>query len=78
MEFLPGAGKHGVPEDSIRHVLEHALVSQEIGEDPERWLFLGPDSAGNLLEVVVIVRRDRSLLAVHAMGMRSKYRPLLP
>jgi hypothetical protein len=32
----------------------------------------------DLLEVVTIVRDDGSELAIHAMKMRPKYRPLLP
>ena len=42
-----------------------------------RWLVLGPDRAGNLLELVVI---DRPVgpAVIHAMPMRAAYRWLLP
>jgi hypothetical protein len=78
VEIIESARKHGVSDDSIRHALEHALVSEPAGEDPERQLFVGPDAAGNLLEVVAVVRTDQSLVVVHAMAMRPKYRRLLP
>ncbi|MGC8511842.1 MAG: hypothetical protein ACP5P1_02225 [Acidimicrobiales bacterium] len=78
MEVVGSARKHGCTDESIRHAIEHAVVSEPAGEEPERVLFLGPDPAGNLLEVVAIVRTDRSLVAVHAMAMRAKYRRLLP
>lgn len=41
-----------------------------------RWLVLGPDRSGNLLEVVVLVT-DTVEIAIHAMPMRPKYRGLL-
>lgn len=78
MEIIDSARRHGVSDDSIRHAVEHALVDQEAGVEPLRWLFLGPDLAGNLLEVVAIIRTDGTLVVVHAMAMRSKYRQLLP
>ena len=42
-----------------------------------RVFYLGPDRAGNLLEVVVIERDDGSELAIHAMKMRRRYRQLI-
>jgi hypothetical protein len=42
-----------------------------------RWLVLGPDRAGNLLELVVIDRPDGPAV-IHAMPMRAQYRRLLP
>jgi hypothetical protein len=78
VEIIESARRHGCTDESIRHAVENALVSEPAGEDPERVLVLGPDTAGNLLEVVAIVRTDKSLVAVHAMAMRTKYRRLLP
>lgn len=40
----------------MHHALENALLVEEIGEDPTRWLILGPDHAGNLLDLVVLDR----------------------
>jgi hypothetical protein len=42
-----------------------------------RWLVIGPDRAGNLLEVVVLVTTEGAQLAIHAMRMRAKYRRLI-
>ena len=41
-------------------------------------LYLGPARSADLLEVVTIVRDDGSVLVIHAMKMRPKYRRLLP
>jgi hypothetical protein len=46
-------------------------------EDPVRYLVLGPDRAGNLLELVIL-DRPQGPAVIHAMKMRSKYRHLLP
>jgi hypothetical protein len=76
MEILPSALRHGVAEDDIQHALQHALAVDEVGEDPYRYLVLGPDRAGNLLELVVL-DRWQGPAAIHAMRMRPKYRRLL-
>ena len=59
------------------HAVEHSLVVDDLGEDPDRWLVLGPDTAGNLLELVVLISRDGDEIIIHAMPMRPKYRRLL-
>jgi hypothetical protein len=41
-------------DEDIHHAIDHALAVEDAGEDPDRWLVIGPDRAGNLLEVVVI------------------------
>jgi hypothetical protein len=47
-------------------------------QDDDTRLYLGASLAGTLLEVVTIPREDATELAIHAMPMRPKYRPLLP
>ena len=41
-------------------------------------LYLGPDIAGTLLEVLTAVDEQGEEIAFHAMPMRRKYRRLLP
>jgi hypothetical protein len=78
MEIHRAARKHGIPEADLRHAVDHALYAGVLeGDPPLRVLYLGPDRAGNLLEVVVIERDDNSELAIHAMKMRRRYRDLL-
>jgi len=59
------------------HAVEHSLAVDDVGEDPDRWLVLGPDTAGNLLEVVVLISDEGDEIIIHAMPMRPKYRRLL-
>ncbi len=62
------------------HAVAHALVVADMGDDgsPARTLVLGPDRAGNKLEVIVLYFDDGREMAIHAMPMRSHYRALLP
>ncbi len=78
MDIHRTARKHGISDADLRHAVEHALwVGDLEGGAPLRVLYLGPDRAGNLLDVVVIERDDGSELAIHAMKMRRGYRELL-
>lgn len=75
MEIHPSARKHGIADEDIRHAARNAM---SIDEQPnETRLYLGPARDTTLLEVVTIVRRDETELAIHAMRMRPKYERLL-
>ncbi len=76
MEVHNSARKHGVVDADIHHAIEHALFIEDAGEDPDRWLVIGPDRAGNFVEVVVMTTQDTQLV-IHAMAMRAKYKRLL-
>ncbi len=39
---------------------------------------IGTDSAGNLLEVIVLVFNDDRMIAIHAMKLRRHFYELLP
>jgi len=75
VEIRDSARKHGIADDDIAHAVDHALVVAEI--DPDKTLYLGPDRAANLLEVVVVTRVGSDPLAIHAMRMRKQYEPYL-
>lgn len=77
MEILPSSRRHGIDDEDIQHGVDHALVVEEVGEDPLRFLVLGPDRAGNLLELVIL-DRPQGPAVIHAMRMREKYRRYLP
>ena len=82
MDIAESARKHqqedGFTDEDITHAVELALYVAEDGEDPDMVLYIGPDLAGRLLEVVTVVRNDGSEIAIHAMKMRAKYEQLLP
>lgn len=57
MEIHRSARKH-VADEGILHAIDHALATENIGDEPDRWLLLGPDRAANMLEVVVLVTAE--------------------
>ena len=77
MEIYESARRHGIDDEDIRHGVAHALVVAD-EEEEARVLYLGPDRAGNLLEIVAVLRDDDSEIVIHAMPMRRTYEPLLP
>jgi len=46
--------------------------------DPPKVLLIGPDAAGNLLELIALVLAGDELLIIHAMPLRPSSYPLLP
>jgi hypothetical protein len=82
VEVHRSARKHGVADADAVHAASGFLVAyalEDEGQDgPRRELRLGPDRAGNLLEIVVLLLDDGEELVIHAMRMRPKYRALLP
>ena len=66
MEIYESARRHGIDDEDIRHGVEHALVVAD-EEEEARVLYLGPDRAGNLLEIVAVLRDDDSEIVIHAM-----------
>lgn len=78
MEFHSSASRHDVAEEDVVHALAHALVEFDLDDDsPTRRLVLGPDGAGNLLEIVVLRFDDDREMVIHAMRMRPKYQVLI-
>lgn len=77
MEIHSSARRHSIPDDDILHAIEHSMVVDDLGEDPDRWLVIGPDHAANLLEVIVLVTAEGDEVIVHAMPLRAVYRKLL-
>jgi hypothetical protein len=66
-----------VDEADIDHTIRQAAVVEEVAEDPMRYLVIGPDRSGNLIELIVM-DRPTGPAVIHAMALRAKYRRLLP
>jgi len=69
VEIHRTARRHRVADEDIEHAFEHALAWAELGDDPPRYLVVGPDHAGNLLELVVMEAQGDELV-IHAMALR--------
>jgi hypothetical protein len=75
----PSALKHGIPEEDILYAANWALWIEPLEEDnPQRELRLGFDTAGRMLELVVLIFDSGNELVIHAMKARSQYLDLLP
>ena len=80
MEIHRSAYKHGIDADTILHALDHVLtvIDLEPEADPRKVLAIGPDRAGNLLEIIWIELADDVDLVIHAMPLRPAFYDLLP
>lgn len=78
MRVHDSAHKHGIdPIDAI-HAATWAVWIEDLDEDsPARQLRLGFDTAGRLLETVVLVFDSGNELIIHAMKARATYIDLL-
>jgi hypothetical protein len=61
------------------HALEHAItvIDIEPDADPPKVLAIGPDPAGNLVEIIWL-ELEVSSLVIHAMHLRPQFYDLLP
>ncbi len=83
VEIHSPARKHGCTDDDIHHAVDLQLVINDLGDDdevvddelPYRLLVIGPDRAGNVLEIIVLIFDDERRMAIHAMPIRPKYPP---
>lgn len=75
LQVHPSARKHGIADVDIEHAVAHAMAIED--QQGDKRLYLGPARSAQLLEVITFVRTDDSELAIHAMGMRPRYRPVL-
>jgi uncharacterized DUF497 family protein len=77
VEIADSARKHGISDESIVHAWENAIKLAEFEYDGEERLFIiGPDSAGNLLELVV-VPIEEPVRVIHADRLRPKFHDAL-
>lgn len=80
MDVHRSARRHGVADADIHHATSHPLVVVDVDPDadPPKLLVIGPDRAGNLLEVIALELAAEQRLAIHAMALRPALHDLLP
>ena len=66
------------PVHPARRGASPCVVDVDPDADPPKPLVIGPDRAGNLLEVVMLTLADDRVLVIHAMPLRRVYYDLLP
>lgn len=74
----PSARKHGISDEDAKSAARSALAGGPLDdENPRRELRVGLDTAGRLLEVVVLFWDDGEVEVIHAMKARAEYRRLV-
>ena len=78
IRIFESAYRHGQTDDEIRHAWANAIAFFDIDceHEPIKSLCIGPDTAGNLLEVLYLQLPDGELV-IHAMPLRAEFRVLL-
>jgi len=80
VEIYRTARKHGIDNAAIRYAVDLTLVLVDLDpdSDPPKVLAIGPDRAGNLLEVIWLELADDADLVIHTMRLRTAFYELLP
>jgi hypothetical protein len=72
--FVPSAFKHEVSEKNIRWVLLNHIADGIIEEDEEtKYLSIGFDKSGNLLEIMYNLIDAKTIKVFHAMKCRRQF-----
>jgi len=78
IEFNPSAFDHGITEVSIREAIKNAVYNDILDEFANKYLLLGFDNSGKLLEIIYNDIDEQSINIFHAMRCRKCYTHLLP
>jgi len=73
IEFNKAAFKHKITEDNIRYAMWHPLHEQLLDLYINKWLIIGYDTVGNLIEVAYNIIDDDTVNVFHAMPCREKF-----
>ena len=74
----PSARQHGISDEDAITAARSALAGGSLDdENPQRELRIGLDTAGRLLEIVVLLWDDGETEIIHAMKTRAAYRRLV-
>ena len=74
VEFTQSARRHKIGRGRVRQVIADPVVVVRINEC--RLPTFDCSSSGRALEVIAIEGPDRTLVVIHAMDLRGKYRAL--
>lgn len=80
MEFYHSAFEHGHDSQAILHGIANAITVVDLDPeaDPPKVLAIGPDFAGNLLEIIWLELDGGRELIIHAMQLSPSFFALLP
>jgi len=73
IEFNEAAFRHNITEENIRYAMWHPLHEQLLEVYDNKWLIIGYDASGNLIEIVYNLIDDETVNVFHAMPCRKKF-----
>jgi hypothetical protein len=73
VEFNEAAFRHGISKEDILHAYRNRICDTAIGELPEKYAVIGPNRAGNLLEILYNPIDDDTIGIFHAMEARNSF-----
>ena len=77
IEFNPSAFKHGVSEVDIRRAIDRFIYEDPLEDFANKYLLLGFDTKGTLLEVMYNHIDADAINVFHAMPCRKSFYSLL-
>ena len=77
IKFNPAAFKHGISEANIRYVLNYPKYEGPLEEYENKYIVVGFDNSGNLLEILYNCMDDETINVFHAMKCRNIFLHLL-
>jgi len=73
IEFNPAAFKHNVSKTDIQHVVDTFIYEDPLDEFENKYLIIGFDTKGILLEVMYNIIDEESINVFHAMPCRKAF-----
>jgi len=75
--FNPSAFRHGISKENIRHVIDFSKYEGPIEEFSDKYIVVGFDKTGKLLEILYRRIDNDTIDVFHAMECRSIFFHLL-
>jgi hypothetical protein len=75
--FNSAAFKHGIDKENIYYALTHPSYEGPVEDDENKYIVLGFDHTGNLIEIMYNRIDDETVKVFHAMKCRSIFFHLL-
>ncbi|MCL2042699.1 MAG: hypothetical protein FWG89_01020 [Treponema sp.] len=77
IEFNLSAFKHGLTEENIRYVFNRPCYEGPLEDDEEKYIIVGFDNSGRLLEIIYNFIDSKTINVFHAMKCQKIYFYLL-
>jgi hypothetical protein len=77
LKIIDSARKHGISDEDIIYVIEHAIEVIELEDEPQKFLYIGFDRSLRVLELITVVKVNGEEIVIHAMKATKKVLDIL-